>query len=342
MSAPNEKKLNESQFTSDSGFHSGFQDSREILTEFSTDNAELGNPADKEEQFDSGILPSETAAIQITPFIPEYLKGTPKRNSPHPVVDKYFEQDEDGFTGLHLAILQSNWQAIHVLTMLASDISYLNIRSNQGQTALHLACILNQQQTCKKLIDAGADLNARDSRCQTPLIIACENELPEIVQIILSAVRSLKPDMQRLANLEHWNLSGETSFHIACRLRNVPIARALMNAGANVNAREGRSGKTALMTAVESKSTEVIAFLCEECSSLSIDIENYSGLTAYQICLLTAQDELADYFVSKFGATPFLTYDSDMDYDDSSSDTSFSDDVEKNMLISKIAEIAVN
>lgn len=97
------------------------------------------------------------------------------------------------------------------------------------------------------------------------------------------------------------------------------------------------------MTAIEFKATEVITFLCEECSTLSIDTENYSGLTAYQMCLLTSQDDLADYFVSKLDATPFLTtYDSDMDYDDSSSDSSFSDDIEKNILISKIAEIAVN
>lgn len=130
---------------------------------------------------------------------------------------------------------------------------------------------------------------------------------------------------------------------LTLQLRNVPIARALASAGANVNAREGRSGKTALMTAIEFKATEVITFLCEECNTLSIDIENYSGMTAYQICLLTAQDDLAEYFVSKFDATPFLTtYDSDMDYDDSSSDSSFADDMEKSILISKIAEIAVN
>lgn len=149
MSKPGEndaKKTSESHFTSDSGFHSGFQDSREIL---SSPDIAVGNPTDKEE-FDSGIVSSETAAIQITPFIPDFLKEAFKRTTSHPVIDKYFEQDEtDGFTGLHLAILHENCPAINTLISLASDASYLNIKNCHGQTALHLACLLNQQKVCR-------------------------------------------------------------------------------------------------------------------------------------------------------------------------------------------------
>lgn len=140
------KRTSENHFTSDSGFHSGFQDSREIL---SSPDIALGNPADKKE-FDSGIVSNETAAIQITPFIPDFLKEAFKRTTSHPAVDKYFEQDEtDGFTWLHLAILNSNWQAINTLITLASDASFLNIKNFHGQTALHLACFLNQKHACR-------------------------------------------------------------------------------------------------------------------------------------------------------------------------------------------------
>lgn len=321
----------------DSGFLSGFQDSREISSIETVANNAMENPADKNE-FDSAVVPIDPLTIQITSY--DFYKDAIKRS----VIGKYFEQDEgDGFNGLHLAILHSNWSAINTLIALASDASYLNIKSFCGQTALHLACILNQPTTVEKLIHRGANIYARDSRCQTALMIACANESFKCVQTILLAVQLLKgPEKIKLMeSLEYWNFSGETCFYIACKLRNVPIARALESVGANVNVREGKSGKTALMTAIESRATEVISFLCEECTSLSIDIENYCGLTAYQICLLTEQENLADYLVSRAGATPFFTDDSDMD-DDSSSDSSFLCELEKNMLINKISEIAVN
>jgi ankyrin repeat protein len=120
--------------------------------------------------------------------------------------------------------------------------------------------------------------------------------------------------------------------------------KILAASGCNVNAREGKSGYTALHLAIEMRSNEIIKFLCENCEQINLDIENYGGLTAFQLSLLTQQNALAEYLIKK-GATAFFTPDSDSDEtDDDLDDSCISDyeEMEKNQLVNKIAEIAVN
>lgn len=342
------KKVDENSAYTDSGFHSGFQDSCEISSsaiveaDKETDMAR-GNSRrdDKEDFFDSGIISAEVET-EVSPFVPSYLTSASHTSlkPSHPMIEKYFDQDDNGFTQLHVAVLHNIQPAVNALVQLAPDSSYLNIRNFCGQTALHLAVLLDQHDTVKKLINAGADVNIRDNRCNTPLHLACLNESLKCVHIIISAVFPLK-EKKLLANLEQWNYEGETSFYIACKLRNISIMKALESNGANVNAREGRSGYTALHLAVETGAENVVKYLCEDCNTLSLDTENYGGLTAFQVSLLTDQEALANYLVSH-GATPYYTEeDSDMDDDSSSGDFS-GDELERNQIISKIAEIAVN
>lgn len=348
----NNKKVEENSYE-DSGFQSGFQESCEISSEVveAADNnvndmsKARGNSQMADNNFtDSGIISSEfiseSQVVVESPYVPAFLSGSYQRPPQHPTIDKYFEQDEDGYTKLHVAIMQNLEPAINALTQLVPDASYLNIRNYYGQTPLHLAVLEGQHETVKKLINAGADVNIRDNRCNTPLHHAVMTKDSRCVQTIITAVNSQK-EMKTLANLEQWNYEGETCFFIACKARNLFLMRLLASNGADVNAREGRSGYSALHVAVESKAAEVIKFLCEECKTLNIDTENYAGLTAFQLSLLTNQDIVADYLMTQ-GATPYFTNIEDSDMDDSSDDDYSGDELEQNQIISKIAEIAVN
>lgn len=335
------KKVDESSTYTDSGFHSGFQDSCEISSSADKEMPRgISQDDDKEwNHTDSGIIVSgREIEIDDSAYVPDCLIAT-VRPQGDASIQKYFEQDDEGFTQLHIAILHEIEPAVNTLITLVPDTSLLNIRNFCGQTALHLAVLLDQPSTVKKLINAGADVNLRDNRCNTALHLACLNNNVRCFQAIISAVYPQK-EKKLLANLEQWNYEGETCFFIACKEQNVAVMKALVNNGANVNAREGRSGYTAMHMAVEMKANAVVKFLCEECSALNIDTENYGGLTAFQLSLLTEQEALANYLVTR-GATPYFTdMDSDME-DDSSSDIS-GDELEKNQIISKIAEIAVN
>lgn len=286
--------------------------------------------------------------LDVQPYVPEYMLRSPhnsKRIPQHPSlqIEKYFEQDEDGYTKLHIAILHNIEPAIQVLINYAPDPSYLDIRNYSGQSALHLAVLLNQSLTIKRLIDAGADVNIRDNRCNSPLHLAVLNEDINSVKVILAAIYppiKSSNEVKLIANLEQWNYDGETCFYVACRLRNIPILKLLAKNGANINAREGRSGYSALHLAVETHSNDIIKFLCEDCDTIDLDYENYGGLTAFQLSLLTNQESMANYLVKK-GATAYYTPESDYD-DDSDVSTNDFEELEKNQLVNKIAEIAVN
>jgi ankyrin repeat protein len=372
------KKIDEQSSYSDSGFHSGFIASGEIeltsewqLKHHSeiADNkskadmtASGGNSQskDSENYTDSGIVscsnissslssPPDTQITFVQPFVPECLMRSTSRQHPTLQIEKFFEQDEDGYTKLHIAILHNIEPAINALISYAPHPSYLNIRNFCGQTALHLAVLMGQSVTVRKLIDAGIDVNVRDNRCNSALHLAVLNADILCAQTIISAlypaVKSQGESARSLiANLEQWNYDGETCFYIACKMRNVPLMKILAASGANINAREGRSGYSALHYAVETQATDVIKFLCEDCASVNLDSENYAGLTAFQLSLLTSQEALAEYLVQK-GAEAYFTPESDYDDDEIDSDASLASDyeeIEKNQLVNKIAEIAVN
>lgn len=342
-------------------FDSGFQDSCELNDKHyesikhdntSSSDMKAGKSQDSGKNYtDSGIIScenitdsshtSEAAINEILPYVPDYLKDT--RRIPNPLwiyAEKFFEQDEEtGCTKLFLAIIHNNEKAINILIAMAPNPFYLNIRNNAGQTALHLAVLLGQYLNVKKLINAGADMNVRDNRCNTPLHIACLNNDLNCVITIVSACHPQKTsfdDKKILANLELWNFDGETCFFVACKMQNLSIMRVLEANGANINAREGRSGYTPLHLAVETQKSDIIQFLCE-CSNICTDTESYEGLTAFQLSLLTHQETLAKFLVTRCGATPYLTSDGDSDLEDDSSE--FDSDIESNQLVNKFNEV---
>lgn len=64
---------------------------------------------------------------------------------------------------------------------------------------------------------------------------------------------------------------------------NIEIIKTLVASGADINAREGKQGRTVLHKAVENGDDVLVQLLLNECPKVDVDLPTYAGLSAYQI-----------------------------------------------------------
>lgn len=98
--------------------------------------------------------------------------------------------------------------------------------------------------------------------------------------------------------------------HLATSQGHVEVVRYLLLLGANPDAREGLSGRTALHLAIEKRRLEVAHLLVQE-GRPKLDTPTYAGFTAYH--LASCVDERLAKELIRHGATPSLPPDLDTD-----------------------------
>ncbi|KAL3269479.1 hypothetical protein HHI36_008547, partial [Cryptolaemus montrouzieri] len=75
----------------------------------------------------------------------------------------------------------------------------------------------------------------------------------------------------------------QTCVHVAAQNGRVEILRHLVWYGANINAREGREGYTALHYAVERNDETLLNFLLNDCEKIDLNTRSYGGNSALQL-----------------------------------------------------------
>ncbi|XP_049770203.1 poly [ADP-ribose] polymerase tankyrase-2-like [Schistocerca cancellata] len=99
----------------------------------------------------------------------------------------------------------------------------VDARDGTGCTALHLAAMDANPETVKYLLSAGADINAKDSSLQTPLHAAAYRGNLKAMWVLLTS--SAQVDVR-----DRW---GKTPLHWAAATKQVEAVRALLLAGAS-------------------------------------------------------------------------------------------------------------
>jgi ankyrin repeat protein len=129
----------------------------------------------------------------------------------------------------------------------------VNVRSDDGATALLWAAHWNDLETAELLIRAGADVDAANDFHITPLSLACTNGSAALVERLLKAG----------ANPNTPIATGETPIMTCASTGSADAVRMLVARGADVNAKEPSQNQTALMWAAAEHHPDVVRTLIE-------------------------------------------------------------------------------
>ena len=194
-----------------------------------------------------------------------------------PAIQAYFTSDRAAFLSF-LTILSSSSQRVlldYGRQMLVSDPELVQERYTYGRTLLHEVAGQGSLSIVELLLHLGADPNARDHSGRTPLyFVGNASHGTHHADVVHALVRAG-------ANVNaREKLKRCTALHMAARRGNVPVAQALLDCGADREARD-KLGDTPLHRAVKCGKTEIVAFLLSR--GADVHAKGKRELTPWQV-----------------------------------------------------------
>ncbi len=207
----------------------------------------------------------------------------------------------------------------------------INVRANNGTTALILASFLGHDEIVRLLIKAGADLDSqldvdketgRPVNKATALMVAVQQRHTTVVAMLI----------RYGANLDLQSIKGDTALLVAIKQNDIQIAVMLIRAGANLDRGDNQGitplihasgngysvivsrlmraganldlvddrGVTALLRASEERHATIVMILVR--AGANVDMQSIDGLTALMIASRRGQTDIVDQLIDA-GAT---------------------------------------
>uniref|UniRef100_A0A8C6CPY9 NF-kappa-B inhibitor zeta n=1 Tax=Moschus moschiferus TaxID=68415 RepID=A0A8C6CPY9_MOSMO len=221
--------------------------------------------------------------------------------------DQFLSKDADGDTFLHIAVAQGRRALSYVLARKMNALHMLDIKEHNGQSAFQVAVAANQHLIVQDLVTLGAQVNTTDCWGRTPLHVCAEKGHSQVLQ----AIQKGAAGSNQFVDLETTNYDGLTPLHCAVLAHNavvhelqrnqqphspevqelllknkslVDTIKCLIQMGAAVEAKDRKSGRTALHLAAEEANLELIRLFLELPSCLAfVNAKAYNGNTALHV-----------------------------------------------------------
>ena len=163
-------------------------------------------------------------------------------------------RDVDDATALIIASIRGYIEMVRDLLHSGADV---NATKRGGETALFCAVCNGEAEIVKLLVDAGAGVNTRYYYGDTALCMGAQvgNKLANaniVRQLLLFG-----------ADVEAKRESGHGPLFVAAYHGNDQVVEALLQAGADIEARDGMSGQTALQCAMERGRSKAVTALLQ-------------------------------------------------------------------------------
>ncbi|KAK3268434.1 hypothetical protein CYMTET_23064 [Cymbomonas tetramitiformis] len=165
---------------------------------------------------------------------------------------------------------------VEMVRELVEKSAEVDTEDGKGRTALTVALAFGQEAAARALLEAGAGVNAGTG--QRPLHGAAEGGMVEMLRELVD----------KGADVDAEDGEGHTALTVALAGGQEAAARALLEAGAGVNAGTGRRP---LHAAAERGTVELVRELLEK--SAEVDAEDREGRTALTVALAFGQEAAA-------------------------------------------------
>lgn len=195
-------------------------------------------------------------------------------------------------TALHWA---AEWGYRAIAQKLIEDGANLNARDGSRRTPLHVAAESGAATVVELLITTGANVHARDEDKSTPLHLAARRWSEQVVTALVGAG----------ASVEATDDCGWTPLHCAAGWGEAEIAEILINAGADVNRRDSCRG-TPLHEAALMGNAKVAKVLIDH--GAKVNVREFWGITPLHNAALNAHADVAKLLVdAKANVNPRTT-----------------------------------
>merc|ERR1711872_237895 len=324
----------------DSGFSSGLHSGLGQPYSNQQQITELKVPSTTQPKFDrldSGYecgnnLNSDFECLAIKPNLelgihPEPVKKQQLQNNED--FRQLYEADKDGDCQLHLAIASGWSEVVFALIRMAPHPAYLDIQNNELYAPLHIAVLINQPNMVRRLVVAGATNDIRDMEGNTPLHLASKRGHLECAEALLRSISTeeLKEACVNASSshlslhkiLDTKNYQGEHSVHLATFGQHYNFIRFLCWSGADMNATEGRSGKTCLHYAVNKRDLNLVGLLASKKAlggcEVDLNTRDWCGRTPLLCAIINGDTDIASLLNSQPGCESVTYQESDEDFE---------------------------